>query len=1084
MVRIKFKSTFALVTVSVLLLSGMLLVNQGNSTDARTRAPGEELRISDETRVLDKNEEFKSITMESNSTLIIRRARITVEKIFCSEENINTTFIVEQSSLVSVQDGELNVVADSVSVTGDSTITIIKGISVPPEDATRGGDSFLNLVSKKEDLEILNSEITCTAQSGSAGTSRLYGGPGGKARANLQANGENGVIIRNSTIRGLGGNGGDNLAGSGAGAGGDSDLNIEGGFIDISRSEIESRGGDAGSSSTTEADGGKSEFTITSKEDLIVYRGDLQSVEGMASDGSRKKQSRLRIESDKGSVLVDHQKSEEEEKESLSVIKSSITTIDAPDSSKLHQVDVGVNQPSKVNPESSDIEILWWAELKITDNYGSPLENAVITYTRSEDPNTYPVDPETLWLTDEEGRIDLEVVGRESSLWVNYFFTATEAKGGASKTSDRISFRNNQNEQVPIKITLLTLEITDVEGQPYEPGMVIGGEVEFQGAGIPGNKDDEIQRVTLYKGDRKIADAEDISGEGDPFSLWSLTWDTTTEPDGFVTVTLEGEDSNYIITVEYYFEINEEAAQHPPEFVTATLDDTRGERKEVSFSGSVEAYVTLENPFIYVNGTLLERDYTSNYLDRGKIISEASIYVYKEGEELFTTKIFPSDAELTRINESGGYIYNFKIDAGNYQGTNEPWPEGDYIVELGAKDDIGLRSKTASFIFTLGQDFYPYIEVFCRNPRIRDDKYGEEAQVTLNDPDFIEPTFVFKTLDSHKRDITFDFTNMNDYDSPGYQNRQSYKYITVTATITKPRGGTEQVFGPEKGATGFNYTFDVENIEEGEDGVFTMRVTAVDEDGLQREKVYKIRVYHYPPPEATSIPLLPDIYYGDLILIFPALIVIVLFAYFGLVVANTTIHKRDQKKKKGLIEKMREEKKKQESSVIEEEVTRGVDSRTYMERTGSKGDEDFSKQLESASKQPQQKPQPPKEAATPPTTPPKQMGPGQEVPRLPTQQVSVQKPPRPEEQAVQESDQAPGGPPAPAAPPGPTQGPTPPQQGQPPQRPSPPQQGQPTQGPTPPQQGQPPQRPSPQSPQGPPAPPRAPPKPPEKPKNG
>ena len=1007
-----------------MVLSGLVLIPSETPYANITRDPGEELRIENETLVLNKNEEFQSITIDDNSTLIIRRARITVQKIYCDGDSVNTAFIVEQNSLVAVQDGELNVNADKISITGDSTITLIKGFSAPIENATRGGDSYMNLVSRSNDLTISNSEIKCQAQSGSKGTSSLYGGSGGKARTNIIAEGDNGVVINDSIIRSLGGAGGDNFAGSGAGAGGDSVFNIEGSYLDVSESLIESKGGQAGASTSLGADGGKSEFTLNSDEDITIQKSDILSTEGMSSEDETKQQSRLRITSDEGSILVDHYKSEEEKKDSLSTIQSAITTLDSPVDTKLHQVDVGESQPQKVKTDSAEIEILWWAEIEVEDNYGNPLENAVITYTKSEDPTTYPADPDTIWLTDENGRIDLEVVGRESSRWVNYFFTATEAEGGASQTSDRISFKNNQNEMVPIEITLMTVALTSVMGEDYTTSMPIAGNIVFIGSAIPGNPNSDIESVKLYKGEGQdrveLGDAEDISGEGDPYSEWRYEWDAEGEPEGPVNITVEAVDPNYEISVVFRFTINELAVNHEPIIETVKIEDSRGETKEVT-SGDIEVFVTLENPNLVITGTILEEDYVSQMLDIGRALSEASMTIVLDGEEIYNRKVLSSDDELIRIDEQGRYSYEFGVDTGNYKGTNEPWPEGDYRVSIQAWDDVPRSSEIRTFNMTLGQDFYPYIELFVTNNRLRDDKYGEDSVPSMADPDFIEPTFTFKTMDSHTRTIRFDFSKMNDYDSPGYQERESYKYLEVAITITKPRGGTDRAFGPEKGASGFNYTFDVENIDEGEDGVFTMNVIVVDEDGLESEKVFKVRVYHYPPPPDPSIPLLPDVNYGSVIYAFPSVFILVLVAYLGLVIGNTTVHKRGQKKKKALIEKMRKEKKKKESSVIDDEFTRGVTSKTYMERTGSEGDEDFSKQLESASKQPQQKPQPPKQETTPPTTPPKQT-PQQKEPvkgGVKGGNIPAQKPPSPPKQAVQQSEQAPGGPPTPPKPPAP-----------------------------------------------------------------
>jgi hypothetical protein len=233
--------------------------------------------------------------------------------------------------------------------------------------------------------------------------------------------------------------------------------------------------------------------------------------------------------------------------------------------------------------------------------------------------------------------------------------------------------------------------------------------------------------------------------------------------------------------------------------------------------------------------------------------------------------------------------------------------------------------------------------------------------------------------------------------------------------MVDPKGGSETPFEARKGESGFYYTFDLEGVvPDKEEGKYTFFVTAVDEDGLVTEKEYKARIYHDPPPE--PIQIFPfGIEYGAGIFAFPAILVLLILVYSGLVLFNTVVQRKDQRKKKALLEKMKSEEKKKDTT-IEDEIHAGVDSQKYLESTGlAKGSDQFTKELTAASAKPDQ-------AAVPPASTPKQLpaapvnppAAGPPKPAVQPQNAPPTKPP-----VAQPKPAAPANPPA--APPAPAQ---------------------------------------------------------------
>jgi hypothetical protein len=173
--------------------------------------------------------------------------------------------------------------------------------------------------------------------------------------------------------------------------------------------------------------------------------------------------------------------------------------------------------------------------------------------------------------------------------------------------------------------------------------------------------------------------------------------------------------------------------------------------------------------------------------------------------------------------------------------------------------------------------------------------------------------------------------------------------------ILNSEGERETVFGPDQKGSGFIHEFDVSDEKEGEQGVFTIVISCKDQDDLESEMIYKIRITHNPTdPKRTLLGTEWGIPLSGLAYIFPVLFLLMIGAHIFLFVMIQNKNNKDKENKMALLEKKRkEDEKAKASTAIEEEFTGGRtrDSREYLKKSGGeKGKEDFAKELEAAEK--------------------------------------------------------------------------------------------------------------------------------------
>jgi len=879
------------------------------------------------TLVLTENQIFKAIRFKDNGKLFIRGVRIVAEQIICRQENKNTSLVIDNGSFVSVNMGVMNVKADLVDI-DKATITVDNN-TVPAKVGESGKDSSLVLISKKANFRIENSTITVYGQNGAKGDPSTYGQPGGRAYLTLHAMKPYGLYIHRSEVKSLGGEGGDStFPGMVAGPGGEARLITVGETVHVTNcpgaigqtAGLRSQGGDAGSSSFRGNKGGFAEVSLRAEYDVIIRVSDIQSLPGSYTDPTGTPESRLVAKSVKGSFLIDHEKAGEARFQVLTVYRSVTTIIDAPQAVELHQVDVGESFPT---PEgATTIKHYWWAFVWVRDRYGQNLEDASVVWFINDDVVPQPTDGSS-YRTDQGGRVDIELVGRINSDRQKYKFEA-EIYGQVKERSQEIVFENTAtrqglNRQVNINITRIDLTLTSVNGAPFTPRMVVGGVATFVGVAQSRSPVSVMERILLYEGDRRILNVTSTAPEGAPsYSTWEFKWDTETVSPGIHLMTLLAKDTLYEVTFNFEVEINQFAINHRPKLVSVEVEDDSGP-KEPSVMTTVPVHVNSLNTVLKIRARAWEQDYRSDIITAGKGLRSAYITVRSSSGTLMYDRTM-TDEELLKVNETGGYSLFLEVDVSKQKETLQDYPEGVYTINVELEDDAGYRSVDSWLKIDLSWDYYPLINIFLEN----------EELPTLSDPVYIEPTWVLETEESHKRRVVFNFTKCTDEDSPNFLSGRSYEDLTMTVSV-QLEGETETViFGPEKGKASFPYDFNVKDVPDEQEGIFTIRVTAVDGDGLSQERIYRSRVTHDPPPLPNSIlgAMLGQedmgIGLGAFVYLFPILFAVGIGVYLGLMFLNMRKANADRSKKIDLLEKMKAEEKKQQKSVIEDEIRSGA----------------------------------------------------------------------------------------------------------------------------------------------------------------
>ena len=1038
-----------------------------------TRAAGETLLVDNQTVVIDKTSSqeqkiFDKIIFGNNATLIIRGTIVITDQVICQANYVNTSFsMVNDGALqarLTVQEGFLDIEADHISLVG-SVLTVSNSKGTLPS-GENGKDSKARLVCRRSDLVINDTLINIQGQNGAVAGTNMNGGNGGDATLELAASGNHEVNITGTSVELLGGKGGDAYSPSWvAGEGGTVQLDISGNRVFVERSEISLSSGNAGSPSVSSIGntGGNSRFEMKARtSDIIMNHVDVEVKAGASTGGKNPVQSFIKFTTLSGGIEWDKGKSADEVRSSVSRLIADTVQFEARDGSELYQVDVGSNPPTGFSGTS--VKIFWWAKVKVRDNTGVPMSQVAIRYFIPPDTTTlYPITGPVF--TDDNGETWLQVVAYENDQYVWYTFRA-EDQGGASGASDRTRFNSNSNLVVNINLTTIVIdEFSD---------RIIGGLHRFYGTAESGGSANRVNRVVVYLGAQVLGEANDTAPSGStPFLTWEFIWNTEQVPDGFYTFSFIAFDNSYQATLSKEKEINQTSVPHPPVLESIIVTDPERVR-EIHASGNTSVHVNQNDKLVDFKVKIFDVDYRSDMLIKGKKPSSAEArLIYTTNSEVIKTWAF---SEFTKVNESGGFEFEFTLDTSKKPGTSKALDDGIYRMEIDVEDDAGKFLKGSFITFDLIFDYYPNAYGFID---MVDGKRLDSDMVPVIDQFVDYEAFILSTEKSHTVTARFNLTRSNDQDSPKFGSGFSYQDLTFKIWYRRigASGEAVTVVDGEKGIPYVLIEFNVEDVKGKETGDFDLWIETVDQDGLTDTVRYIIRVSHDPPKEEHSVmgditqidsmDLLPS---GILTIIYIAALVIMIAAYLGMLFLISFRFNKDRKKKIALIERKREEEKKaKKDTAIEDEVAGTYDSKKYLKDTGAdKGKEEFARELQKAGEGQAPKQAPPTRPApapgqtslpegnsgphakpaptpaprptSPPAAPPRPQAAGAVKPPQPQPPASPQgAPARP---AAVPPAQGAAKPPAPAPPPAPTAPPAPPKVPPTPPVPKPPETGQ------------------------------------------
>lgn len=1044
------KITMAFLVIMLMIASSLMVISGSevpvSAAGEPTRAAGENLIIENETFTIDKtsspdDRSWDNIEIRDDGVLRIIGTLVVAKTIICKTTALNTSFIMENDgslrAQLTIQEGIASIKADEISLVGASLT-----VSNSTETLGFGQDghsSSLTLISDRSDLMINDTTLNIQGQAGAAGGPSDNGGEGGAATLTLEAQGAHIVNISGSEIQVFGGKGGDALAaGWTAGTGGKVDIYATSNHVEVWHSSIHGKSGNAGSASASSIGntGGSCQIYFTSfTSDLILSHAVIISNTGISSGEEEQARSFVNMKAPIASILWDRSKTEE--RQSVSSLTSDITYMESNDGAELYQVDVGDSPPQGF--AGSAVTLYWWAKVKVVDTTETPMESVSIKYFIQGVGGPFPaVDVIT---TDENGELWIEVPAYDNGQYGRFTFTANDP-GGAEATSDVYRFTSNEN--LDINIDMDTVGIDPDLSQYYYPQFdkyIIGGDnIEFFGAAASGGLNNIVNRVVIYLGEEVLGEAEDTSPLGSPaFSSWSFTFNTELYPDGDYTFGFQVIDNAYQAIEYELIEINQLIVPHPPEIIEVIITDPAGSRS-LPPGGTGETRVNQNDKLINFEVMIFDIDFRSEFLDFGKDMSKANVkLVYvSTGETILTILI--EEEDFRKENESGGFSFDFDINSAVKPGTSKALDDGLYRLDFKVYDDANRWSpQNISFdlLFNYIPNAYAYI----------DELDGSRIQDIIPGTDQFEEyeSFILETDESPTIDVRFNLTRSGDQDSPLFGSGLSYQDLTFTVWYRfKGAEGQEiTVVEDAEGTPTVEIEFDVGHIPDGEEGSFDLWITVEDEDGLEDNVRYIVRITHNPAPED------PVIFWGIIpgpvmTIVNPILLVLMLIAYGGLLFMFFAKFNKDKKKKLEIVERKREQDKaeKKDTSIDDEISDRYMaHSKSYLEKTGaSKGKDEFAKELEAATGKPSGQEAAPDQQAKPPAQPQQQAPakpPAQQAkpPAQPQQPAPVKPPAQQVKQGPvqgtpqQPPAQAPAAPPKPpAAPPAPPAAPPAPPQ--------------------------------------------------------
>jgi hypothetical protein len=711
-----------------------------------------------------------SIWVKDSAKLIIDDAILTVTQGGRFNVTDNAEIVIKGDSSVLCQWGTFKAHCKSFLI-DNSSFQVTNG-SDP--DSLEGFDASISIITT-DDISITNSDIRSEAGDGrTANENYPKGGLGGESSIYIESDGS--ITIRDKKAFGIkseGGLGGTGYTSSG-GKGGDSELTlISIDTITITDAELTAIGGRGGKKDTLfgkEAGNGGNAFVdfnaYEGKSLINVKNSDIISEEGSKGQGANTAMDGISIVKFKcWKLAIDkHKKTESTPSNPESKIRGK-EGIDV--ESKLQDYTaeffvvntIGENNERKIpSPPLGDtntmIKLYWWLTVNVQDESGAVIEGANVTI--SGEPGVELLKSKDL--TDSTGNAYFLLYCRDpKSPQSKLDYTIIASKSGAEHSvSTQI---NDNNQELTIKLKLVTVDITSVMGLPAKANMTVGGVATVEGTALPASGESTIISVTIQTGTGNFVNVIDTSGDF-TFSTWKYDWYSTTIASGTkVTLTvIATSDDLYEARTTLMVKVDHEVVNDAPIIkVRYPLNN--------SFVNS-----SSQNKVITIYGDVDDFDYDSDQLSQGKNVSEVYLLIRDgNGNIIYSqTDYIDPIGDWDALNYTWKWSFDWdvwELVAGEYK-----YPNGNYTLTIYAKDDGGLYSTSEVLNILLNHLIYPVAVI--SKIEFDDDGKRTEVKVDITQAGTVGTYIIDAPEGDNKIKIYFD--GEGSYDIDGKNRKPSY----------------------------------------------------------------------------------------------------------------------------------------------------------------------------------------------------------------------------------------------------------------------------------------------------------------------
>lgn len=715
-------------------------------------------------------ESHTSIWVKDNAKLILDDATLTVTQGGRFNVTDNAEIVIKSDSFVLCQWGTFKAHCKSFSI-DNSTFQVTNG-SDP--DSLEGFDASISIITPN-DISITNSDIRCEAGDGRTGNKNYpKGGPGGMSSIYIESDGS--ITITDKKAFGIksdGGFGGTSFTSTG-GKGGDGDLTLIAiDTITINDAELAAIGGRGGKKDAfgKEAGNGGNAFidfnAFEGKSPITVKNSDILSQEGSKGQDADTAIDGISIVKFKCSKLTvdEHKKTETTPSNPQSTIRGK-EGIDV--ESKLTQYHtkfyvvntIGENNERKIpSPPLGDtktkIYLYWWLTVNVQDESGAVIVGADVKLFVSGSKTANGT-------TDSTGNAYFLQPSRDQTPQQSYiYYTVTASKFGAEQSVSMYNINDN-NQELTIKLKLVTVDITSVMGIPAKANMTVGGIATVEGTALPASGESTIEWAKIQIGTGNPANVIDTSIDiNSPFSTWKFDWYTTMIASGTeVTLTVEASDGQYDARTTLMVKVDQEVVNDAPIIkVRYPLNN--------SYVNS-----SSQNKVIIIYGDVDDFDYNSDILTQGKIVTEVNLSIKDDNGNIVNIQTDKIDSVADWDESNYTWKWSFEWDVWEEVAGEYKYPNDNYTLTIYAKDDGGLYSTSEVLNIQLLHLIYP-VSVISKI-EFEDGSKRTEVKVDITQAGTVGTYTIYAPEGDNK--ITIYFDGAGSYDIDGKNRKPTYYY--------------------------------------------------------------------------------------------------------------------------------------------------------------------------------------------------------------------------------------------------------------------------------------------------------------------